>query len=919
MADTPSFNSGSSESPLGGNATKKIGDIKSGLKVDVTQVKALHDELKQMHKTIQEITKDLGKMGAASGAVGGGSSGYNPGFTNTSPPAGSGGGGDGGGGGGMFAMIGGGAGGGGGMARLGTAYGIMSLMGSVGGMGGGVQGRMDRGREYASGVDKLNVLSQQIYGITQRQALDQRAPLAQFRIGDGGINAVTNFQMQTGVNSQMMARQASGVMASSGYTVPMQDILSAQQTMMSPEVANRMFMMGGSVYGAGGQVKGPMDIMQQTIKQMGLTNPALLEGAIRPGSVTRSQMTMRGIPEELQTQYIQYAQQNAQFQKKGGQGMLDQSNEAHRRLMGIEDNMATQQQETSRVRAEREERYISRHLDNMSTAEKQQQNIITALESIEDLLSGVLGVGVSNAPAMRALSGGLKTGGAIAMGAGMMTMNPLLIGGGAVMTVAGGIMGGGDPTESGGGKVGVSSPMSSNASSDDTISIPVGYGGGTATLNEVKQRHDFKTMHPKMQERLLAMFRANPNLGIGGGWRDTKQQEAMFLQRYRRTSKDTGVTWQGSNWERVSGAPAAPPGRSMHEIGLAADLIGDIGWLQQNASRFGLKTFADVNDEPWHVQPAELPNSRRDYESSGSAWGSDGGYDPNAVFTEEPGSSGTTAAMDSEHGGYGPVGGSALNGGSFNGMSISQIIDAVSAGGMATLGTGSMASTRKKAMGGSTAEVRGAGGGALAIGNSSGAELAARLAFNAGFRGDDLVTMVALAGRESSWTPGAANPNTSDRGLWQVNWSAHKGWLSEMGYEQNDLLDAQKNADAARKLWERDGWAPWRGSDSSSTHGGGPGFDGNGSHMWRLDRYMPQATQAVNAIQASGDPTESAHRSPVSRGGNTQVTLTSTPQITVAPQISFHGMPTTPDLENLAGTLVGMVRDGLEKIDMRTA
>jgi hypothetical protein len=356
----------------------------------------------------------------------------------------------------------------------------------------------------------------------------------------------------------------------------------------------------------------------------------------------------------------------------------------------------------------------------------------------------------------------------------------------------------------------------------------------------------------------------------------------------------------------------------MHEIGLAADLIGDIGWLQANAGRFGLKTFADVNNEPWHVQPAELPNSRRDYESSGSAWGSDGGYDPNAVFTEEPGGDGTTAAMDSEHGGYGPVGGSAVNGGSFAGMSISQIIAAVSAGGMAKLGTGSMAATRRQAQSGGSGTLVDSNGNNLAIGNASGAELAARLAFNAGFRGEDLITMVAIAGRESNWTPGAANPNTSDRGLWQVNWNAHRGWLSEMGYDQNDLLDAQKNANAARLLWERNGWGPWRGSDNSTTNGGGPGFDGNGSHLWRLDRYMPQATQAVNAIQSSGDPTESARRSPVARTSQ-QVVISSSPQITVAPQISFNGMPTTPDLENLAGTLVSMVREGLDKIDMRTA
>ena len=59
------------------------------------------------------------------------------------------------------------------------------------------------------------------------------------------------------------------------------------------------------------------------------------------------------------------------------------------------------------------------------------------------------------------------------------------------------------------------------------------------------------------------------------------------------------------------GCAAAPPGRSMHEIGMAADLEGDLSWMNAHAGEFGLKHFADVNNEPWHVQPVEFPNSRR--------------------------------------------------------------------------------------------------------------------------------------------------------------------------------------------------------------------------------------------------------------------------------------------------------------------
>ena len=35
--------------------------------------------------------------------------------------------------------------------------------------------------------------------------------------------------------------------------------------------------------------------------------------------------------------------------------------------------------------------------------------------------------------------------------------------------------------------------------------------------------------------------------------------------------------------------------------------VANFTWLGNNVARFGLMTFADVNKEPWHVQPVELP------------------------------------------------------------------------------------------------------------------------------------------------------------------------------------------------------------------------------------------------------------------------------------------------------------------------
>ena len=110
-------------------------------------------------------------------------------------------------------------------------------------------------------------------------------------------------------------------------------------------------------------------------------------------------------------------------------------------------------------------------------------------------------------------------------------------------------------------------------------------------------------------------------VGLGVGWRSEDQQRAMFLDRYE-VHEHGKTLWEGKRWRKKSAnlATAAPPGRSMHEIGLAADLAGDHAWVVSNAGRFALKHFAFVNNEPWHVQPFELPNSRRDYERSGKPW-----------------------------------------------------------------------------------------------------------------------------------------------------------------------------------------------------------------------------------------------------------------------------------------------------------
>lgn len=155
---------------------------------------------------------------------------------------------------------------------------------------------------------------------------------------------------------------------------------------------------------------------------------------------------------------------------------------------------------------------------------------------------------------------------------------------------------------------------------------PFGYSGKRLSLPELETKSTWTMIHPEMRRRLVSMFDDAQNhgkdLGVGTGGRTSAQQERMFRERY--VEDPQGKTrWAGKRWSKKPGvAAAAPPGFSYHEetdpqgFCFAADLVGDLNWMNANCARFGLKHFANVNKEPWHVQPVELPNSRRGYNPS---------------------------------------------------------------------------------------------------------------------------------------------------------------------------------------------------------------------------------------------------------------------------------------------------------------
>jgi hypothetical protein len=145
------------------------------------------------------------------------------------------------------------------------------------------------------------------------------------------------------------------------------------------------------------------------------------------------------------------------------------------------------------------------------------------------------------------------------------------------------------------------------------------------------------------------------------------------------------------------------------------------------------------------------------------------------------------------------------------------------------------------------------GGGMLPTDGFSGPELAARLAYNAGFRGEDLVIATAMAGAESTYNQNAVNQRDArtekwgpSYGLWQIRTLQQPqqwGGLDRLrdpnviGGEQN----AQANANLAKQIFDRsNGWREW----GSFTDG-------------RYREYMDVAQQTVNNLCGGATPLSS--------------------------------------------------------------
>lgn len=134
-----------------------------------------------------------------------------------------------------------------------------------------------------------------------------------------------------------------------------------------------------------------------------------------------------------------------------------------------------------------------------------------------------------------------------------------------------------------------------------------GYQGNRFEWSDLVGRHwRVSTLEPEFRRRLRALFDAamdaGYDAGIGGGARTRAEQQAAFDRdpgNFARPGNsyhenDSYVDPQGNRWAVAIDAVPAGAART---------------WMKQNAHRFGIRAV----DDDWHLQPVEVPNSRRNY------------------------------------------------------------------------------------------------------------------------------------------------------------------------------------------------------------------------------------------------------------------------------------------------------------------
>jgi Putative peptidoglycan binding domain len=142
-----------------------------------------------------------------------------------------------------------------------------------------------------------------------------------------------------------------------------------------------------------------------------------------------------------------------------------------------------------------------------------------------------------------------------------------------------------------------------------TPTFPTGYtrppDGGPQGMGAMRTWEQMLTMttvnrlHPEVLRRFGALIHAGYDagvpLGVGTGW------------RVQPNPPPAGFAQPGNSWHES--CPVSPSSATA----LAIDTVPNVSWdwMHTYCGKYGLRHFKYVNNEPWHVQPAEISTSRK--------------------------------------------------------------------------------------------------------------------------------------------------------------------------------------------------------------------------------------------------------------------------------------------------------------------
>ena len=115
---------------------------------------------------------------------------------------------------------------------------------------------------------------------------------------------------------------------------------------------------------------------------------------------------------------------------------------------------------------------------------------------------------------------------------------------------------------------------------------------------------DTTGMDPDFASKLQGLVNAsNGRIWINSGFRSVERQTQLFANAVRKYGSEQAAR----KW-------VAPPGKSNHNKGVAADLGGDMALAHRLASQFGL--VFPMSWEPWHIEPPNARSKNAHYDES---------------------------------------------------------------------------------------------------------------------------------------------------------------------------------------------------------------------------------------------------------------------------------------------------------------